>query len=150
MLTSALIYQPQINENVDLLEMAPQEDTPAVEKMIAYSQEFEGGQVGMILVKSDIAAEPEFLTPRGIIKLRKDPFKNLYKIENLSDMVNNVDSTTAVSIAFLMKSVGASLNFSGSNTIAEFCEPMPDVPKRRYAISYSLRNTMRVRPSGQC
>ena len=44
-------------------------------------------------------------------------------------MVNNVDSTTAVSIAFLMKSVDASLNFSGSNTIAEFCEPMPDVPK---------------------
>ncbi len=128
MLTSALIYQPQINENVDLLEMAPQEDTPAVEKMITYSQEFEGGQVGMILVKSDIAAEPEFLAP-GDNQAQKDPFKNLYKIENLSDMVNNVDSTTAVSIAFLMKSVGASLNFSGSNTIAEFCEPMPDVPK---------------------
>ena len=128
MLVSALIYQPKINENVDLLEMAPQEDTPAVEKMITYSEEFEGGQVGMILVKSDIAAEPEFLTP-GDNEAQKDPFDNLYKIENLSAMVNNVDSTTAVSIAFLMKSVGASLNFSGSSTIAEFCSDLPDVPK---------------------
>ena len=108
--------------------MAPQEDTPAVEKMITYSEEFEGGQVGMILVKSDIAAEPEFLTP-GDNEAQKDPFDNLYKIENLSAMVNNVDSTTAVSIAFLMKSVGASLNFSGSSTIAEFCSDLPDVPK---------------------
>ena len=129
MLVSGLIYQPQINENVDLLEMAPQgDDAPAVEKMITYSEEFEAGQVGMILVKSDIAAEPEFLTP-GDNEAQKDPFDNLYKIENLSDMVNNIDSTTAVSIAFLMKSVGASLNFSGSSTIAEWCEPMPDVPR---------------------
>ncbi|MEE2758516.1 MAG: MMPL family transporter [Candidatus Thermoplasmatota archaeon] len=128
MLISGVVYQPQINENVDLLEMAPQKDTPAVEKMITYSEEFEGGQVGMILVKSDIAAEPEFLTP-GDNEAQKDPFNNLYKIENLSDMINNVDSTTAVSIAFLMKSVGASLNFSGSSTIAEWCAPMPDVPR---------------------
>ena len=78
MLVSALIYQPRINENVDLLEMAPQEDTPAVEKMITYSEEFEGGQVGMILVKSDIAAEPEFLTP-GDNEAQKDPFDKIPK-----------------------------------------------------------------------
>jgi predicted RND superfamily exporter protein len=127
MLFSGLVSRENIVEDVNLLEMAPQ-DEPAVEKMITYSEEFEGGQVGMILVKADIEAEPEFLTP-GNNEGQKDPFENMKKIENLTEMANTVPQTTAVSIAFLIKSVGASLNFSGSDTIGAFCAPMPDVPR---------------------
>jgi len=127
MLFSSVISRENIIEDVNLLEMAPQ-DEPAVEKMITYSQEFEGGQVGMILVKADIEAEPELLTP-GNDEGQKDPFENLQKIENLTNMSNNVDQTTAVSIAFLIKSVGASVNVSGRETIGQLCAPMPDVPK---------------------
>ena len=127
MLFSSVVSRENIVEDVNLLEMAPQ-DEPAVEKMITYSEEFEGGQVGMILVKADIEAEPEFLTP-GNNEGQKDPFENMKKIENLTEMADTVEQTTAVSIAFLIKSVGASLNFSGSDTIGQFCAPMPDVPR---------------------
>ena len=127
MLFSGLVSRENIVEDVNLLEMAPQ-DEPAVEKMITYSEEFEGGQVGMILVKADIQAEPEFLTP-GDNEAQKDPFENLQKIENLTEMANSVEQTTAVSIAFLIKSVGASLNFSGSENIGQLCgiTALPDV-----------------------
>jgi len=124
MLFSGLVSRERIVEDVNLLEMAPQ-DEPAVAKMKTYSEEFESGQVGMILVKADIAAEAEILTP-GQSGEQKDPFHNLQKIENLSDTINNVERTTAVSIAFLMKSVGASLNFSGSQVIGGFCNDLPD------------------------
>ncbi|MFL2946977.1 MAG: RND family transporter [Candidatus Poseidoniales archaeon] len=127
MLFSSVVSRENIIEDVNLLEMAPQ-DEPAVDKMITYSEEFEGGQVGMILVKADIEAEPELLTP-GNDEGQKDPFENLQKIENLTNMSNNVDQTTAVSIAFLIKSVGASVNVSGRETIGQLCAPMPDVPK---------------------
>ncbi|MDE0707635.1 MAG: MMPL family transporter [Candidatus Poseidoniales archaeon] len=127
MLFSGLVSRENVVEDVNLLDMAPQEE-PAVAKMLTYSDEFESGQVGMILVKADIEAEPEFLAP-GDNEIQKDPFENLYKIENLTEMANMVEQTTAVSIAFLMKSVGASLNFSGSDTIGQFCAPMPDVPR---------------------
>ena len=127
MLFSGVVSRENIVEDVNLLEMAPQ-DEPAVSKMKTYSDEFESGQVGMILVKADIEAEPEFLTP-GNNEGQKDPFENMKKIENLTEMANTVDQTTAVSIAFLIKSVGASLNFSGSDTIGQFCAPMPDVPR---------------------
>ena len=127
MLFSGVVSRENIVEDVNLLEMAPQ-DEPAVSKMKTYSNEFESGQVGMILVKADIEAEPEFLTP-GNNEGQKDPFENMKKIENLTEMANTVDQTTAVSIAFLIKSVGASLNFSGSDTIGQFCAPMPDVPR---------------------
>ena len=78
MLFSGLVSRENIVEDVNLLEMAPQ-DEPAVEKMLTYSDEFESGQVGMILVKADIEAEPEFLTP-GDNEDQKDPFDRLKKI----------------------------------------------------------------------
>jgi hypothetical protein len=125
MLFSGLVSRENIVEDVNLLEMAPQ-DEPAVEKMLTYSDEFESGQVGMILVKADIEADPNILSSRGD---QKDPFDKLEMIEVLANLTNNVSQTTAVSIAFLMKAVGASLNFSGSDTLGQFCAPMPDIPR---------------------
>ena len=135
MLFSGIVSRQNIVEDVNLLEMAPQ-DEPAVEKMITYSEEFEGGQVGMILVKADIEADPIILSSDGD---QKDPFENLQKIENLTNMSNNVDQTTAVSVAFLMKAVGASLNFSGSDSLGQFCAPMPDIPREVCEIMF-VRN----------
>ncbi|MCS5535097.1 MAG: MMPL family transporter, partial [Candidatus Poseidoniales archaeon] len=123
MLFSGVISRVNVVEDVDLLDMAPQE-TPAVSKMITYSEEFESGQVGMILVEADIAAEPELLTS-GDGELQKDPHESLTKIEELAQLANDVDQTTAVSIAFLMKSIGASLNASGAD-FSQWCDLIPD------------------------
>ncbi len=125
MLFSGLVSRENVAEDVNLLEMAPK-DEPAVSKMKTYSDEFESGQVGMILVKADIEAEAEIFAP-GQGEMQKDPYDNLQKIENLSDMINGVEQTTAVSIAFLMKSVGASLNISGREVIGDNCGLFPEV-----------------------
>ena len=123
MLFSGLVSRENVVEDVDLLDMAPQ-TTPAVAKMITYSNEFESGQVGMILVEADIAAEPELLVS-GDGELQKDPYDSLVKIEELANLSNEVDQTTAVSIAFLMKSIGASLNASGAD-FSLWCDLIPD------------------------
>jgi predicted RND superfamily exporter protein len=123
MLFSGLVSRENVVEDVNLLEMAP-EKTPAVAKMITYSEEFESGQVGMILVEADIAAEPELLTS-GDGELQKDPYDSLTKIEELAQLANDVEQTTAVSIAFLMKSIGASLNASGAD-FSQWCDLIPD------------------------
>ena len=123
MLFSGLVSRENVVEDVDLLDMAPQ-TTPAVAKMITYSNEFESGQVGMILVEADIAAEPELLVS-GDGELQKDPYDSLVKIEELANLSNEVDQTTAVSIAFLMKSIGASLNASGAD-FSQWCDLIPD------------------------
>ena len=123
MLFSGLVSRENVVEDVDLLDMAPQ-TTPAVAKMITYSDEFESGQVGMILVEADIAAEPELLVS-GDGELQKDPYDSLVKIEELANLSNEVEKTTAVSIAFLMKSIGASLNASGAD-FSQWCDLIPD------------------------
>lgn len=123
MLFSGFVSRENIVEDVNLLEMAPQ-DEPAVSKMITYSDEFESGQVGMVLVEADIAAEPELLAS-GDGELQKDPYESLTKIEELAQLANDVNQTTAVSIAFLMKSIGVSVNASGSD-FSGWCELFPD------------------------
>ncbi|MEC8926976.1 MAG: MMPL family transporter [Candidatus Thermoplasmatota archaeon] len=123
MLFSGLVSRENVVEDVNLLDMAPQEE-PAVKKMMTYSDEFESGQVGMILVEADIAAEPELLVS-GDGELQKDPYDSLVKIEELANLSNEVDQTTAVSIAFLMKSIGASLNASGAD-FSQWCDLIPD------------------------
>ncbi len=120
MLFSGLISQQNVEENVDLLQMAPR-DEPAVQKMITYSDEFEAGQVGMLLIDADIDADPSFALPDS------DPFQNLDRIESLEASVNEVNMTTGVSIVFLMKAIGVSVNVSGDQ-IVELCDdtPIPD------------------------
>ena len=46
--------QENVEENIDLLGMAP-EDEPSVITMKEYSKDFNAGQVGMILIEGDIS-----------------------------------------------------------------------------------------------
>ena len=126
---SGLVSQANVVEDVNLLSMAPQ-DEPAVEKMITYSDEFEAGQVGMILIEADIAAEPELFAPAAG-EDQKDPHDSLAKIEELEQLANEVNSTTAVSVVFLMKAIGASFNLSGTQVV-DVCDsvlPEDSVPR---------------------
>jgi predicted RND superfamily exporter protein len=129
MLFSGFVSRENVVEDVDLLSMAPQ-DEPAVSKMITYSQEFEAGQVGMVLVEADIAAEPELFAPDAGDD-QKDPHENLDSIDQLENATNTVDQVTGVSIVFLMKAIGASLNANAS-LILEQCDiwlPDGSVPR---------------------
>ena len=108
-----------VEENIDLLGMAP-EDEPSVQKMKQYSSEFEAGQIGMLLVDGYIKGDSD-----DNIAENDDPFKNLQGINNLSTKLNLVEHTTAVSIVFLMKSVGVSVNISGTD-LAVPCNLLPE------------------------
>ena len=69
MLVSAMYNRINVEENIRLLEMAPDDETcnesnpecpfedyAAVRKMKQYSDEFDAGQAGLILVEGDISA----------------------------------------------------------------------------------------------
>ena len=101
MLISAGYNRQNVEENIDLLKMAPNE-VEAVQKMDVYSQEFEAGQPGFLLVEADIQADPDL----GIGSITADhPYANLEGIENLEIRCNDVENATAVSIVFLMKAM---------------------------------------------
>ena len=87
--------------------MAP-EEVGAVQKMKVYSDEFESGQPGFILVKAPIGAEPSFSFTAD------HPYGNLEGIENLETECDRISNTTAVSIVFLMKAIAVGVNVSGS------------------------------------
>ena len=95
--------QANVEENIDLLGMAP-EDEPSVITMKQYSSDFNAGQVGMVLVKGDISGDSAINDEETVEKL--------LGISALEDNLNTVDETTAVSIVFLMKSVGVGANGS--------------------------------------
>ena len=107
MMISAGISRHNIEENIDLLDMAP-EEVGAVQKMKVYSDEFESGQPGFILVKAPIGAEPSFSFTAEY------PYANLEGIENLETECDRISNTTAVSIVFLMKAIAVGVNVSGS------------------------------------
>ncbi len=107
MLISAGVSRQNIEENIDLLDMAP-EEVGAVQKMKVYSDEFESGQPGFILVKAPIGAEPSFSFTAD------HPYGNLEGIENLETECDRISNTTAVSIVFLMKAIAVGVNVSGS------------------------------------
>tara|TARA_B100001123_G_scaffold146292_1_gene169713 strand:- start:1656 stop:4619 length:2964 start_codon:yes stop_codon:yes gene_type:complete len=110
MLVSAGYNRQNVEENIDLLKMAPNE-VEAVQKMDVYSQEFEAGQPGFLLVEADIRAEPEI----GFSSITADhPYANLEGIENLETRCNDVENATAVSIVFLMKAIAVGVNVSGT------------------------------------
>ncbi len=123
MLISAGYNRNNVEENIDLLKMAPN-DVGAVQKMAVYSEEFEAGQPGFLLVKADIRADPEL----GLGGLTAEhPYANLEGIEKLETNCNNVDNATAVSIVFLMKAIAVGVNVSGTpiNDLIED-QPLPD------------------------
>lgn len=118
MVMSAGYNRPNVEENIDLLKMAPA-GVDAVDKMGIYSDEFNAGQPGFLLIDSDLYADPDPIPEAGA---QKDPFSNLKGIEQLETKCNSVDNTTAVSIVFLMKAIGVGVNVSG----APINEAIPD------------------------
>ncbi len=121
MLMSAGISRQNIEENIDLLDMAP-EEIAAVQKMKVYSDEFDSGQPGFILVKAPIGAEPSFSFTAD------HPYGNLEGIEELAAECDRIENTSAVSVVFLMKAIAVGVNFSGSpilDLLDEFPLPGP-------------------------
>ena len=126
MLISAGISRPNVEENVDLLEMAP-EGVGAVDKMKTYSTEFEAGQPGFLLIDADVSASPEIFNPdRDKIN---DPYRALKGIEELEEKCNQVNQTTAVSIVFLMKAIAVGVDLDG-DPINEPIQDNPIVPEQ--------------------
>ena len=115
MLTSAFWARPMVEENIDLLDMAP-EGQPPILKMKQYSEEFNAGQIGMLLVDGAISGDRDDDSTEN-----DDPFSKLQDIEVLENRTDRVDRTNAISIVFLMKSVGVSVNLSGT-AILPFCD----------------------------
>ena len=77
--------------------------------MKQYSTEFNAGQIGMVLVQGNISGDIDDGDPTN-----DDPAGRLQQIEVLEKNLNTVNQTTAVSIVFLMKSVGVGFNASGT------------------------------------
>ena len=125
MLISAGYNRQNVEENIDLLKMAPNE-VEAVKKMDVYSTEFNAGQPGFLLVEANIRADPEL----GIGSITAEhPYANLEGIENLESKCNDVDNATAVSIVFLMKAIAVGVNISGTplyDEIEEYIDLLPD------------------------
>ena len=104
---SATIGQANVEENIDLLGMAPETESPVV-KMKQYSSEFEAGQVGMVLVNANVSGDFNDADVSN-----DDPVEILKRIDNLEASLNTVENTTAVSVVFLMKSSGVQVTVSG-------------------------------------
>jgi len=126
MLLSAGYSRNNVEENIDLLKMAPKEGADgfpvdAVVKMEVYSDEFEAGQPGFLLVEADIRADPE-INLAGFTA--EHPYANLEGIEKLEGNCNNVENATAVSIVFLMKAIAVGVNVSGT-PISDIIEDQP-------------------------
>ena len=131
MLMSAGISRDNVEENIDLLQMAPQ-NVEAVQKMAVYSDEFEAGQPGFLMVEGDLGASPNLFAP-----VLDDPFDNLKGIEALEQNCNRVNRTTAVSIVFLMKAVAVGVNVSGQPLVDVIDElPLPQEAKDLAALVF--------------
>lgn len=118
-LFSATIGQQNVREDIDLLGMAPETEL-SVQKMIQYSEEFEAGQIGMILIHANVSGDINDGDPAN-----DDPASNLDIIDALEGKLNGIENTSAVSIVFLMKSTGLELAVSGSQ-LSDFVEDLPD------------------------
>ena len=122
LLSSFTMGRENVEENIDLLGMAPAEE-PSVTTMKNYSVDFNAGQIGMLMVDGAIKGD------RSDDEIRNDdPVSNLQSIEALTSDVNRLENTTAVSIVFLMKSVGVSPTIGG-NSIWEEIQKQEWVPE---------------------
>ncbi|MBS65577.1 MAG: hypothetical protein CMA93_04575 [Euryarchaeota archaeon] len=128
MIVSAGFSRENVEENIDLLEMAPSEGADglpvkAVQKMKTYSDEFEAGQPGFLLIDdAKLGADPSLLDVN-----MNDPYDSLKGIEALEQNCNRVNQTTAVSIVFLMKAIAVGVNVSGQSVVDLVEEwPLPD------------------------
>ncbi|MCH1481211.1 MAG: MMPL family transporter [Candidatus Poseidoniaceae archaeon] len=120
-LLSATLGQANVQEDIDLLGMAP-EGEDSVIKMKQYSEDFNAGQIGMVLIHANVTGDTNDADTGN-----DDPAENLKRIDQLESKLNTVEDTSAVSIVFLMKSTGFAPTVSGAQ-IYEFVNltPLPD------------------------
>tara|TARA_Y100000766_G_scaffold48279_2_gene38573 strand:+ start:661 stop:3798 length:3138 start_codon:yes stop_codon:yes gene_type:complete len=120
-LVSATYGQANVKENIDMLEMAPF-DEPSVEGMKVYSNDFNSGQLGMVLVQANLTGDT------SIEVSQQDPAENLRQIDTLESLLNDVPDTSAVSIVFLMKSSGIAPTIDCPGC-SEFVQGLPLLPQ---------------------
>ena len=120
-LVSATLGQSNVEENIDLLGMAPEGEDPVI-KMKQYSSDFNAGQIGMVLIHANVTGDTNDQDTGN-----DNPAENLKRIDQLESKLNTVENTSAVSIVFLMKSTGIAPTVSGAQ-IYEFVNvtPLPD------------------------
>jgi predicted RND superfamily exporter protein len=106
-LVSSTIGQANVEENIDLLGMAPEGEQPVI-KMKQYSEEFNAGQIGMVLVHANVTGDQTDNDPTN-----DDPYQNLKIIDGLERNLNTVENASAVSVVFLMKATGLAPTLSG-------------------------------------
>ena len=134
MVFSAGISRENVESNLDLLEMAPQ-DVDAVQKMKTYSDEFESGQPGFLKISENIGATADLTDLTA-----DDPFYGLEAIEKLEGQCAEVDQVTAVSIVFLMKAIAVSVDVSGApiaDLVPDNAGPIKDVAELLFNNSQS-------------
>lgn len=117
-LVSATVGQANVEENIDLLGMAPEGESSVI-KMKQYSKEFEAGQVGMVLVNANVSGNSN-----DNDNTNDDPVELLTQINTLEASLNNIENTTAVSVVFLMKASGIQVTVSGEQ-FNEFIQQVP-------------------------
>ncbi|MDP6866291.1 MAG: MMPL family transporter, partial [Candidatus Poseidoniaceae archaeon] len=117
-LVSATLGQSNVEENIDLLGMAPEGEQPVI-KMKQYSREFNAGQIGMILVHANVSGDVTDNDPTN-----DDPAQNLKIIDGLERNINTIDDASAVSVVFLMKATGLAPTLS-SQPILEQIQELP-------------------------
>ena len=106
-LVSSTLGQANVEENIDLLGMAPEGEQPVI-KMKQYSEEFNAGQIGMVLVHANVTGDQTDNDPTN-----DDPYQNLKIIDGLERNLNTVENASAVSVVFLMKATGLAPTLSG-------------------------------------
>ena len=119
---SATFGQANVEEDIDLLGMAPEGEDPVI-KMKQYSSDFDAGQIGMILIHANVTGDTNDDNTGN-----DDPAENLKRIDQLESKLNTVQNTSAVSIVFLMKSTGFAPSVSGTQ-LYELVNATPLLPE---------------------
>lgn len=117
-LLSGTIGRVNVEENIDLLGMAPEGESPVI-KMKQYSSEFEAGQVGMVLVNANVSGDLNDGESDN-----DDPALILNMIDDMESGLNEIENTTAVSVVFLMKASGIQVTASGEQ-VNELMQQIP-------------------------
>ena len=115
-LISSTLGQANVEENIDLLGMAPEGEQPVI-KMKQYSEEFNAGQIGMVLVHANVTGNQQDNDPTN-----DDPYQNLKIIDGLERNLNTVENASAVSVVFLMKATGLAPTISGQPILTQIQE----------------------------
>ena len=84
-LISATLGQSNVEENIDLLGMAPEGEDPVI-KMKQYSSDFNAGQIGMILIHANVTGDTNDQDTGN-----DDPAENLKRIDQLESKLNTVE-----------------------------------------------------------